>query len=46
MTHEHIEGGEADDGPEHDEALPDATSIPVADDPDELDPFEHPEEWD
>lgn len=46
MTHEHIEGGEAERGPEHDQFLPDAATIPVADDPDELDPIEWPGEWD
>jgi hypothetical protein len=46
MTHEHTAGAEADDGPEHDSALPAADSIPVADTPDELDPVTHPDEWD
>jgi hypothetical protein len=45
MTHEHTAGAEADDGPEHDSALPAADTIPVADSPDELDPVVHPDEW-
>jgi len=45
MTHEHTPGGEADGGPENDDALPDARSIPVAEGPDDLDPVEHPDEW-
>lgn len=46
MTHEHAPAAEADGGPEHDDALPDATSIPVAAGPDDLPPVDHPDEWD
>jgi hypothetical protein len=33
VTHEHIPNGEHDDGPEHDQTLPDADTFPVFDDP-------------
>lgn len=45
MTHEQTAGAEADDGPEHDHTLPDADTIPTADDPDELPPVIHHDEW-
>jgi hypothetical protein len=37
MTHERIPNGEPVYGPEHDHSLPDATDIPVYDDPAESD---------
>lgn len=37
MTHEHHANDEHDDGPEHDESLPDAASIPTYDTPEESD---------
>lgn len=42
MTHEVNPGAEATKGPEHDPALPDALSVPVADGPDDLPPIDHP----
>jgi hypothetical protein len=45
MTHEHEPGAEAEGGPENDDRLPDAATIPVADDPDSLPPVKWPGEW-
>lgn len=42
MTHEVNPDAEATNGPEHDPALPDALSVPVADGPDDLPPIDHP----
>lgn len=46
MTHEHQPGQEAHGGPEHDDSLPDAARIPVADGPDDLEPVAQPGHWD
>lgn len=35
MTHEHESNAEAADGPEHDDSLPDATTITVYDSPED-----------
>ena len=43
MTHEFYPDSEADDGPETDPDLPDATSVPVADGPDDLAPIDWPD---
>lgn len=44
MTHEHYPDSEADGGPEQDPDLPDATSVPVADGPDDLAPIDWPDQ--
>ena len=41
MTHEATPTSEAETGPESDPTLPDATSVPVADGPDDLPPVDH-----
>jgi hypothetical protein len=46
MTHEHLPDDEAEGGPEADDKLPAAASIPVAPEPDELAPYVWPDEWD
>lgn len=46
MTHEHSAGDEALGGPQNDDRLPDAASIPVADGPFDLPAFVHEDEWD
>jgi hypothetical protein len=43
MTHEAIPDSEAPGGPETDPNLPDATSVPTSDYPDELAPVDDPE---
>lgn len=45
MTHERRPNEEAPAGPEHDDTLPDADEIPVADGPFDLDPVDRPEHW-
>lgn len=45
MTHERTAGASEVGGPERDDTLPDAASIPVAEGPDELAPTEWPDEW-
>jgi hypothetical protein len=35
MTHEHDSNAETEGGPEHDDSLPDATTIPVFDNPED-----------
>lgn len=42
MTHEATPTTEADAGPEATSELPDATSVPVADEPDALPPIDWP----
>jgi hypothetical protein len=46
MTHEQLPNSEADGGPEQDDYLPDAATIPVAPGPDELSPAVWDGEWD
>lgn len=46
MTHEREPNEEAAGGPEHDESLPNAWEVPVADGPDDLAPMTDEDDWD